>query len=63
MWEKKQHLIIMSKGKIRPADADLSRFVDVVEVDVEGFGDYHTLRRKLREHGDLSMQMPLSPRS
>jgi len=35
--------------EIRPADADLSRFVDSVEVDAEQFGDYHALRRKLRK--------------
>ena len=36
--------------EIRPADADLSRFVDAVEVDADSFGDYHALRRKLKEH-------------
>ena len=35
--------------EIRPADADLSRFVDAVEVDVEHFEDYHTLRKGLRK--------------
>ena len=35
--------------EIRPADADLSRFVDAVEVDVEHFEDYHKLRKGLRK--------------
>ena len=34
--------------EIRPADADLSRFVDSVEVGAEHFGDYHKLRKGLR---------------
>jgi AbrB family looped-hinge helix DNA binding protein len=36
--------------EIRPADADLSRFVDAVEVDADTFGDYHALRRTLKDH-------------
>jgi len=35
--------------EIRPADADLSRFVDAVEVDVENFEDYHKLRKGLKK--------------
>jgi AbrB family looped-hinge helix DNA binding protein len=35
--------------EIRPADADLSRFVDAVEVDGEHFGDYHKLRKGLKK--------------
>ena len=35
--------------EIRPADADLSRFVDAVEVAVEQFEDYHKLRKGLRK--------------
>ncbi len=35
--------------EIRPADADLSRFVDAVEVDGEHFEDYHKLRKGLRK--------------
>jgi AbrB family looped-hinge helix DNA binding protein len=35
--------------EIRPADADLSRFVDAVEVDAEHFDDYHKLRKGLRK--------------
>jgi AbrB family looped-hinge helix DNA binding protein len=35
--------------EIRPADADLSRFVDAVEVDGKDFEDYHTLRKGLRK--------------
>ena len=35
--------------EIRPADADLSRFVDVVEVEADHFDDYHKLRKGLRK--------------
>jgi len=63
MQGKKQHLMIMSKEKILPDDSDLSRFVDAIEVEVEEFGDYHTLRRKLRKSFGPSAQMPLSPQS
>ena len=35
--------------EIRPADADLSRFVDAVEVTVEQFEDYHKLRKGLKK--------------
>ena len=35
--------------EIRPADADLSRFVDAVEVEGEHFEDYHKLRKGLRK--------------
>ena len=35
--------------EIRPADADLSRFVDAVEVDGKDFENYHTLRKGLRK--------------
>ena len=35
--------------EIRPADADISRFVDAVEVDVKDFDDYHTLRKGLKK--------------
>ena len=35
--------------EIRPADADLSRFVDAVEVDGKDFEDYHMLRKGLRK--------------
>ena len=35
--------------EIRPADADISRFVDSVEVDGKDFEDYHTLRKGLRK--------------
>jgi len=38
-----------SRLEIRPADADLSRFVDAVEVEVEHFDDYHKLRKGLRK--------------
>ena len=36
--------------EIRPADADLSRFVDSVEVEAEHFDDYHDLRKELRKN-------------
>jgi len=36
--------------EIRPADADLSRFVDSVETDAENFEDYHKLRKGLRKN-------------
>jgi len=36
--------------EIRPADADLTRFVDAVEVDADSFDDYHALRRKLKDY-------------
>jgi AbrB family looped-hinge helix DNA binding protein len=38
-----------SRLEIRPADADLSRFVDAVEVEVEHFDDYHKMRKGLRK--------------
>ena len=35
--------------EIRPAVADLSRFVDAVEIEAEHFDDYHKLRTGLRK--------------
>ncbi|MDD1703508.1 MAG: division/cell wall cluster transcriptional repressor MraZ [Methanoregula sp.] len=35
--------------EIRPADSDLSRFVDAVEVEAVQFDDYHMLRKELRK--------------
>ncbi|MDD1703214.1 MAG: AbrB/MazE/SpoVT family DNA-binding domain-containing protein [Methanoregula sp.] len=35
--------------EIRPADTDLSRFVDAVSIDADNFGDYHKLRKGLRK--------------
>lgn len=35
--------------EIRPADTDLARFVDAVEVESKNFDDYHTLRKELRK--------------
>ncbi|MCK9581368.1 MAG: hypothetical protein M0Q92_13095 [Methanoregula sp.] len=35
--------------EIRPADSDLSRFVDAVEVSSDHFDDYHKLRKGLRK--------------
>ena len=37
------------KLEILPADADLTKYFDSVEVDVSNFEDYHELRRELRE--------------
>ena len=35
--------------EIRPADTDLARFVDAVEVEADHFDDYHSLRKGLRK--------------
>jgi bifunctional DNA-binding transcriptional regulator/antitoxin component of YhaV-PrlF toxin-antitoxin module len=35
--------------EIRPANTDLSRFIDAVIVDAEHFGDYHELHKELRK--------------
>ena len=35
--------------EIRPADDNLARFVDAVEVDEHHFEDYHSLRKGLRK--------------
>jgi len=35
--------------EIRPADHDLARFVDAVDVDVDHFDEYHSLRKELRK--------------
>jgi len=35
--------------EIRPADHDLTRFVDAVEVEADHFDDYHSLRKGLRK--------------
>ncbi len=35
--------------EIRPADSDLARFVDAVEVEADHFDDYHSLRKGLRK--------------
>ena len=35
--------------EIRPADTDLARFVDAVEVEGDHFDDYHSLRKGLRK--------------
>jgi len=35
--------------EIRPADHDLARFVDAVEVEADHFDDYHSLRKGLRK--------------
>jgi DNA-binding transcriptional regulator/RsmH inhibitor MraZ len=37
------------KLEVFPGDADLSKYFDSVEADVTSFGDYHALRRELRE--------------
>ena len=35
--------------EIRPADTNLARFVDAVEVEADHFDDYHSLRKGLRK--------------
>ena len=35
--------------EIRPADTDLARFIDAVEVEADHFDDYHALRKGLRK--------------
>ena len=35
--------------EIRPADHDLTRFVDAVEVEADHFDEYHSLRKGLRK--------------
>jgi AbrB family looped-hinge helix DNA binding protein len=35
--------------EIRPADIDLIRFMDAVNVETEHFDDYHKLRKGLRK--------------
>lgn len=35
--------------EVYPADSDLSKYFDSIEVDARGFEDYHSLRRILRE--------------
>ena len=35
--------------EIHPADHDLTRFVDAVEVEADHFDDYHSLRKGLRK--------------
>ncbi|ASI98387.1 AbrB/MazE/SpoVT family DNA-binding domain-containing protein [Thermococcus celer] len=44
-------VVIEEEGKVEilPRDVDLSKYVDSVEVDVDNFGDYHKLRKELRE--------------
>jgi bifunctional DNA-binding transcriptional regulator/antitoxin component of YhaV-PrlF toxin-antitoxin module len=37
------------KVEIFPRDADLSKYVDSVEVEVMNFEDYHKLRKELRK--------------
>lgn len=38
-----------AKVEIFPRDADLSRYIDSVEVEVMNFEDYHELRKELRK--------------
>jgi AbrB family looped-hinge helix DNA binding protein len=38
-----------AKVEIFPRDADLSRYMDSVEVEVMNFEDYHELRKELRK--------------
>ena len=49
---KTQRVMIIDEDdrlEIRPADDDLARFVDAVEVEADHFDDYHALRRGLRK--------------
>jgi len=54
-WRKRlktQRVLIIDDGdrlEIRPADTDLGRFVDAVEVEADHFDDYHSLRKGLRK--------------
>ena len=49
---KTQRVMIIDEDdrlEIRPADHDLARFVDAVEVEGDHFDDYHSLRKGLRK--------------
>jgi AbrB family looped-hinge helix DNA binding protein len=49
---KTQRVLIIDEDdrlEIRPADDDLARFVDAVEVEADHFDDYHSLRKGLRK--------------
>jgi len=49
---KTQRVLIIDEDdrlEIRPADDDLARFVDAVEVEADHFDDYHALRKGLRK--------------
>jgi len=49
---KTQRVMIIDDNdrlEIRPADHDLTRFVDAVEVEADHFDDYHSLRKGLRK--------------
>jgi AbrB family looped-hinge helix DNA binding protein len=49
---KTKRVIIIDEDdrlEIRPADHDLSRFVDAVEVEADHFEDYHSLRKGLKK--------------
>ena len=49
---KTQRVLIIDEDdrlEIRPADDDLARFVDAVEVESDHFDDYHSLRKGLRK--------------
>jgi bifunctional DNA-binding transcriptional regulator/antitoxin component of YhaV-PrlF toxin-antitoxin module len=36
------------KLEIMPTNADLSKYIDMIEVDIEEWKDYHLLRKELR---------------
>ncbi|MFQ6072565.1 MAG: AbrB/MazE/SpoVT family DNA-binding domain-containing protein [Methanosarcinales archaeon] len=38
-----------AKVEIFPRDADLSKYMDSVEVEVDNFEDYHEMRKELRK--------------
>ena len=49
---KTQRVLIIDEDdrlEIRPADDDLARFVDAVEVEADHFDEYHSLRKGLRK--------------
>ena len=50
--ENTNEVIIITKDnrlEIIPGNADLSRFIDTIEVEVKEWNDYHKLRKELRE--------------
>jgi len=53
-WRRKRsdEVIVVEREdrlEIFPRDADLSKYVDSVEVEVVNFDDYHEIRKELRK--------------
>ncbi|ATZ61736.2 MAG: hypothetical protein BME93_01935 [Methanosarcinales archaeon Met12] len=53
-WRRRkgnEMVIIEGEKKIEvfPRDADLTKYVDSVEVEVDNFEDYHKMRKELRK--------------